>query len=120
MYELSIKGDMASAHFLRGYEGKCKNLHGHTWQIEVVIASRQLDRLGMVADFAILKKQLKEFLSSLDHMCLNELAYFKDVNPTTENIARYVYEQYAKMIHPLKIKHVQAWESSTSSVVYYE
>lgn len=120
MYELSIKGDIASAHFLRGYQGKCKDLHGHTWKIEVVIASDQLDEIGMVADFAILKKQLKEFLMSIDHVCLNDLPAFKQVNPTTENIAKHIYVHFSKDIKPLKIKQVEVWESDLASVVYYE
>jgi len=118
MFELSIKGDIAAAHFLRGYEGKCKNLHGHTWKIEVTIISDQLDDIGMVADFTVLKKQLKEFLETIDHVCLNDLPYFKDVNPTTENITKYIYTHFGKVIDPLKIKTVRVWESDTSSVTY--
>jgi len=120
MFEIAVKGHIASAHFLRGYEGKCKDLHGHTWKIEVVIASDQLDEIGMVADFALLKKQLKEFLTVIDHVCLNDLEYFKEANPTTENIAKYIYTHFDKVIDPLKIKTVQVWESDTSSVTYYE
>lgn len=120
MFELSIKGDIASAHYLKGYQGRCKDLHGHTWAIEVVIISEKLDAIGMVADFAVLKKQLKEFLMPIDHVCLNDLSYFKDVNPTTENIAKYIYQNFANMIRPLKIKHVQVWESQSASVIYYE
>ncbi len=120
MFELSVKAEISSAHFLRGYEGKCKNLHGHNWKIEVVIQNNQLDPIGMVVDFAILKKQLKEFLYSLDHVCLNDLDYFKKVNPTSENIAKYIYENFGEIIAPLKLKHVQVWESQSSSVVYYE
>ena len=120
MFELSIKDHIASAHYLRGYEGKCKNLHGHTWKIEVTIVSDQLDEIGMVADFAILKKQLKEFLMNIDHVCLNDLPYFKEVNPTTENIAKYIYTKFPETIAPLKVKSVQVWESDTASVTYYE
>lgn len=120
MFELSIKGDIASAHFLRGYEGKCKDLHGHTWQVEVTVISKELDSIGMVADFVVLKRQLKEFLSGLDHVCLNALPYFKGVNPSTENIAKYIYQNFAAVIQPLKLKRVQVWESETSCVVYYE
>jgi 6-pyruvoyltetrahydropterin/6-carboxytetrahydropterin synthase len=120
MFELSVKGDIASAHFLRGYEGKCKDLHGHTWKIEVIIASDQLDAIGMVADFAVLKKQLKEFLIGIDHVCLNDLAFFKETNPTTENIAKYIYTNFAQTVKPLRIKMVQVRESDSASVVYYE
>ena len=120
MYEIAIKGHLASAHYLPGYEGPCKNLHGHTWMVEVVIAGERLDNVGMVADFAVLKSKLRDFLSALDHVCLNDLAYFKKVNPTTENIARYIYQNFANVISPLKIRKVQVWESDSASVVYYE
>jgi len=120
MFELSVKGDIASAHYLRGYEGKCKDLHGHTWKIEVVLASELLDAIGMVADFAVIKKQLKEILMAIDHVCLNDLEYFKKINPTTENIAKYIYKNFSKKIKPLKIKTVQVWESDSASIVYYE
>lgn len=120
MFELSIQGDIASAHFLRGYEGKCRNLHGHTWKIEVVVVSGQLDGAGMIADFALLKKQLKGFLETIDHVCLNDLPYFQEVNPTAENIARYIYARFGGVIAPLKIKKVRVWESDTSGVAYYE
>jgi len=120
MYELSVTSDIACAHFVRGHEGKCKNLHGHTWKVEISIQSHQLDSIGMVADFAVIKKQLREFLSVLDHTCLNDLDYFKQVNPTSENIARYIYEQFSQIIRPLKLSKVRVWESDTSSITYRE
>ena len=120
MFELSIKGDIASAHFIPGYPGMCKDLHGHTWKIEVTITSDKLDTIGMVTDFALLKKQLWEFLGKLDHVCLNDLPFFKKTSPTTENIAKYIYQNFANVITPLKIKQVQVWESDSASVVYYE
>jgi len=120
MFELSIKSHMAAAHFLRGYEGKCKNLHGHTWRIEIVLIHDVLDDLGMIADFGILKTKLNTFLSEMDHSLLNDHPSFKEKNPTTENIAKYIYDHYSSMIHPLKVKKVQVWESDTSSVIYYK
>ncbi len=118
MYELSIKSDFASAHYLRGYEGKCKTLHGHTWKVELTIESQELDTIGMVRDFALLKKQLKEFLEELDHVHLNELPYFKDVNPTTENLAKYIFDGFSKRYGPVKLKKVTVWESDQASVAY--
>ena len=120
MFELSIKGHLASAHYLPGYDGPCKNLHGHTWKVEVTIVSDRLDKIGMVADFAVLKKQLRAFLMPLDHVCLNDLPYFKEHHPTTENLAQYIYQNFSRLIAPLRIKRVQAWESENASVVYYE
>lgn len=120
MFELSIKSEIGSAHFLKGYEGKCSRLHGHNWKIEVIIIGDCLDSVGMVADFSVLKKQLNGFLLDMDHVCLNELPFFRKVNPTTENIAKYIYGNYAKVVSPLKVKNVRVWESDNSSVTYYE
>lgn len=120
MYELTIKSDIMSAHYLREYEGKCKNLHGHTWKIEAFIRGEQLNELGMICDFTLLKSKFNEFLSTMDHGCLNELEYFKDRNPTTEHIAKYVYESFAEIIKPLELAKVQVWESDNSSVIYYK
>ncbi|MDP8212709.1 MAG: 6-carboxytetrahydropterin synthase QueD [Candidatus Zapsychrus exili] len=120
MYELSIKDSIAAAHYLREYKGKCEALHGHTYQIEITIVSPELGSLGMVHDFTELKSKLKDFLSELDHKCLNDLEFFKENNPTTELIAKYVYDSYSKLIDPLKVKKVQVWESDTSSVTYYK
>ncbi len=120
MFELSIRGDIAAAHFLRNYEGKCKNLHGHTWQIEIFIKGDQLDDIGMVVDFRILKKKLKSFLGTIDHICLNDLPYFQEFNPTTEHIAKYIYEGFGKEITPLKVSKVKVWESNVTCVTYYE
>ena len=120
MFELSVTGNIASAHFLPGYEGPCKELHGHTWKIEASIVSEELDKIGMVVDFKELKKQLNAFLEHLDHVCLNDLDYFKENNPTTENIAKYIYKNFSGRIAPLKLNKVRVWESDSSSVSYYE
>ena len=120
MYELSIKGDFAAAHFIEGHEGKCRNLHGHTWKVEVTLESDQLNRIGIVADFAVLKKNLRHILEEIDHVCLNDLPFFKGTAPTTENIAKYIHGKFKQSIAPLGIKHVRVWESDTASVTYYE
>jgi len=120
MFELKVKGDIASAHQLRGYEGRCKDLHGHTWKIEVTLQSDKLDAIGMIADFKVMKKLLKEVLDPIDHVYLNDLPYFKDVNPTTENLAQYIYREFSKAVRPLKLKQVEVWESESASSIYYE
>jgi 6-pyruvoyltetrahydropterin/6-carboxytetrahydropterin synthase len=120
MFELSVTGDIASAHFLPGYEGPCRDLHGHTWKIEVSILSDKLDEIGMVVDFRETKMKLKGFLVHIDHVCLNDLSYFKENAPTTENIAKYIYRNFAGEVSPLKISKVRVWESETASVTYYE
>ena len=118
MYELAIKSDFSSAHFLRGYEGKCKTLHGHTWQVEVVILGEVLDSIGMVTDFVAIKKELKHFLEAIDHVNLNDLPYFKEVNPTTENLAKYIFDEFPKKYSGIRLKQVTVWESDHASVTY--
>ncbi|MBF0479000.1 MAG: 6-carboxytetrahydropterin synthase QueD [Candidatus Omnitrophica bacterium] len=120
MFELSVKGHISSAHFLREYPGKCKKLHGHNWKVEMFIGADKLDELGMLVDFSVVKDKLTAFLSSLDHVCLNDLPYFKEHNPTTEHIARFIYREFAAQVAPVKIMRVQVWESEQNSVIYYE
>lgn len=120
MFEISVRGDISSAHFIKGHQGKCKNLHGHAWKIEVTLLSDQLNELGMVADFSVLKGRLQDILAPLDHGCLNELPYFKEKNPTTENIAQYIYENFKDAVEPIEVKQVCVWESDTSRIVYSE
>jgi 6-pyruvoyltetrahydropterin/6-carboxytetrahydropterin synthase len=120
MFELLIKSDISSAHYLRGYQGKCKELHGHTWKIEVVISGEKLNKIGMVSDFTFLKQKLNQILCKLDHTCLNQTAYFKKYNPTAENIAKFIYDSFKKSVKPVKVKEVRIWESDNSCVIYYE
>ncbi|MBU0467553.1 MAG: 6-carboxytetrahydropterin synthase QueD [Candidatus Omnitrophica bacterium] len=120
MFELKIKGEFSSAHLLREYDGKCKNLHGHNWKVEIEVFKEELDAIGMVADFGLLKSKMNEILDIVDHQCLNDLDHFKKVNPTSENIAKYIYAQYSKVIDPIKVKSVSVWESDSSCVKYYE
>ena len=118
MFELSIKGHFASAHRLRGYEGNCKDLHGHTWKVEVVVMSDELNSIGMVMDFKVVKMKLKDLLSNIDHVYLNDLTAFQKDNPTTENLAKYIFEEFSKICRPLQLKRVRVWESQSASVTY--
>lgn len=120
MFESSVRDHIASAHQLHGYDGPCKNMHGHTWQVEIVVCGNTLDEVGLLADFKILKAKLKQVLMPLDHIVLNDLPTFKDLNPSTENLARYIYRAMNTRCAPLRLKQVQVWESDTASVIYYE
>jgi 6-pyruvoyltetrahydropterin/6-carboxytetrahydropterin synthase len=119
MFELRLRGEIAAAHFLRGYPGKCRDLHGHTWKVEVFLLRGDLDGLGMVRDFADLKKGFREFLDRFDHKCLNDLEYFQAVNPTAENIAKYIFESYAPAVAPLTLSKVSVWESGSAGASYF-
>ena len=120
MWELAIKGQIASAHYLRGYEGKCKNLHGHTWKIELFLQNDKLNSVGLVEDLSALRMKFTEFLKQIDHTNLNEHPAFLQVNPSVENISRFIYQEFQKQVSPLKITKVQVWESDTASAIYYE
>jgi len=118
MYKLEVEGVFSSAHNLRGYKGKCEDLHGHNWRVEISVKSASLGGIGMVMDFKEMKTRLNAFLEKLDHKYLNRLAYFKRVNPTSENIARYIYNGLKKNITLLD--SVTVWENVTSRATYYE
>jgi len=116
MYSVKVEANFSSAHNLRGYKGKCEDLHGHNWKVEVKLGSKKLDKAGMVMDFKILKSKLNIILDELDHKYLNNVAYFKKVNPTSENIAKYIYDKL--VVLNLKPSTVTVWESENSCATY--
>jgi len=118
MYEVKVRSKFSSAHNLRGYKGKCEELHGHNWHIEVVAYDAELNDIGMVVDFGELKQMLNEILSQLDHKHLNKIEYFQTVNPTSENIARYIHDELTKKSSKINIKTVTVWETDSSSATY--
>ncbi|MBF0504765.1 MAG: 6-carboxytetrahydropterin synthase [Candidatus Omnitrophica bacterium] len=120
MFELTVQGHIASAHQLHGYDGPCKFMHGHTWKVQMVVCQEGINAVGLVEDFKVLKAKLQDILSPLDHVVLNDLPVFKDVNPSTENLARHIYRALKGACAPLRLKHVEVWESDTASVIYYE
>ncbi len=121
MFELVVETDFAAAHFLREYQGKCEALHGHNWRVEVRLRAEALDRLGMVMDFGDVKRVIGQVMEELDHGCLNELGGFQELNPTTENIAKYIYERLAAMLPSgVRVSRVTAWETDHCGAAYFE
>ena len=118
MYTVSVESKFSSAHNLRGYKGKCEDLHGHNWRVRMSVSSSELDELGMVSDFTVLKKILAEAVDRLDHKYLNDLDLFGSVNPTSENIARYIFEEVCRIRPGLNVKKVTVWETDTSKASY--
>ena len=118
MYNLKVESNFSSAHNLRQYKGKCESLHGHNWKIEATAESVTLDKTGMVMDFKLIKSELSNILEKLDHKYLNKIKPFDKINPTSENIARFIYEALKKKIAGLK--SITVWENPTSSATYYE
>jgi len=122
MYELMIETNFAAAHQLRGYKGKCEKLHGHNWRVQVTVASDKLNDIGIVVDFHDLKDALNETVSTLDHSFLNDLFPFTEKNPSSENIAKWIYESLKNKADDenYDISSVTVWESETASATYYE
>ena len=124
MFEIKVSAEFEAAHRIAGYKGKCDRLHGHSWTVEAAVTGTRLDELGMLVDFKLVKGRLRELLETLDHMFLNDLEPFSaGINPTAENIAKYIYSEMAKaefLNEDIKLKHIQVWESPKSSVIYTE
>lgn len=101
MYQVRVEASFAAAHFLRDYHGKCENLHGHNYKVFVHVEGKTLDTGGMLLDFSVLKRALREVCGGLDHKNLNDFEYF-DQNPSAEKIATYIYEKLIEKIPELK------------------
>ena len=122
MYEVKIVTQFAAAHRLENFNGKCESLHGHNWKVEVFLAGPTLDGTGLLLDFGVVKARTKEVLAEIDHKYLNELAAFQDRNPSSENLACYLYERLGAIFNGngIKIHRVNVWESDTSCASYYQ
>jgi 6-pyruvoyltetrahydropterin/6-carboxytetrahydropterin synthase len=122
IYEIYIKTHFSAAHSLRDYPGDCARIHGHNWIIEVFVKCRKLDPIGIGIDFRDIKIAVKEVLQGLDHFNLNELPAFTDVNPTSENIAKYLYYEIGNKFNSdvVKVSKVKVSETPGAGAFYYE
>ncbi len=118
MYEISVKQHFDAAHYLREYKGKCEELHGHRFEVVVVVQAEEINEIGLAYDFTELKKHLKVILDRFDHVCLNDIESFKTINPSSENIARTIYQELVKSINEVTISRVEVWESPESRAAY--
>lgn len=120
MYELKIVSEFAAAHQLRDFEGKCEKLHGHNWKIEVYVRGDKLGKDGVLLDFRLIKRGAEKALGELDHKFLNELEPFRAKNPSSENIARHIFESLRKALdnENVRVSRVTAWESDTTCATY--
>lgn len=123
MYRLMIESSFASAHQLRGYKGKCENLHGHNWKVQVFVDAEKLNKIDIAIDFHELKKMTNEILSELDHKFINDIFPFTEKNPSSENIARWIYDSLRDKLSSyenVRVSAVTVWESDTASATYLE
>jgi len=121
VYELTVKSRFAAAHQLRHYKGKCENLHGHNWKIEVTLRTTKLNEIGLAIDFKEIRSSLQEVLEELDHHCLNDLPAFQQENPSSEVIARWIFGEVARRMEndDLQVARVTAWESDDACATYF-
>lgn len=134
MYKIKVTDKFSAAHRLLEYNGSCERLHGHTWKVELEIEGKKLDHLGLLIDFRIVKKYLKQIIDELDHQFLNEHPYFVKTNPTAENLAKFIYDKIKKSLElesldkqynkkntiDYLLKSVSVWESENTVASYLE
>lgn len=120
MYEVTIIKSFSAAHLLAEIGGKCEELHGHNFKVEVTVGAMELNEEGILIDFRLVKKWLGEILGRMDHQHLNDLPFFTGINPSSENIARYVYREMQKQAKDSEVKvlRVKVWESESAAVTY--
>lgn len=120
-FEVMIERNFSSAHQLRGYKGKCENLHGHNYKIEIYARGSELDNIGLLIDFSELKNAADDIVQYLDHRNINELPPFDvELNPSAENLARYFLEQVSSRVGDdrVKVYKVRCFETPTSVATY--
>ena len=121
MYELKVISQFAAAHRLENFYGKCEALHGHNWKVEVSLVGEKLDAAGVLMDFGQIKAGTNALLEEIDHKYLNELEAFQKQNPSSENLARHLYERLAAALNRdgVRVSRVNVWETDTSCASYY-
>jgi 6-pyruvoyltetrahydropterin/6-carboxytetrahydropterin synthase len=121
MFEVTIEETFAAGHALRGYRGKCENVHGHNYRCQVTLEGEQLDEIGLLVDFVELKKVVHAVLDRMDHQWLNDFPPFDQLNPSAENMARYIYDEVNAGLRPgsgTRLAQVRLWETDTASATY--
>ena len=121
MFDIFIDTHFAGAHHLRDYPGNCEKPHGHNWKVKVTVKASELDELGMGIDFKVLKKHVNEVIDTLDHRDLNEHPEFQDRNPSSENIATYVFNNLKNVLQHDRyhLHSVTIRETDNSGLTYY-
>ncbi len=121
MYDIFVKTHFSSGHYLRDYPGSCEHPHGHNWKVTVTVRAQELDPVGMGIDFKLLKSHVNEVMDHIDHKNLNELEEFSTINPSSENIARFIYEQLQEPLNHERYRlfSVTVYETDSSGLTYY-
>ncbi len=121
MFEVTIEETFAAGHALRNYKGKCENVHGHNYRCQVTVEGAAVDDNGLLVDFVELKKVVHSVLDRLDHQWLNEFPPFDKINPSAENIAKYIFDEVGGGLgvrESARLSQVRLWETDTAFAVY--
>lgn len=120
MFEVSVEYSFAAGHALRGYKGKCENVHGHNYKVQLVVGGEELDSAGLLMDFVEVRKTIKVLVERLDHHFLNDIPPFDKLNPSAENIAKYFYDELESEVRARghQVQAVTIWETDTTSATY--
>jgi 6-pyruvoyltetrahydropterin/6-carboxytetrahydropterin synthase len=121
MFEVTVQQTFAAGHSLRNYKGKCENVHGHNYRVEVTVRGERLDETGLLVDFIEVKRRMKGVIDYLDHQYINDLKPFDEINPSAENMAKYFYDEMTSGSAPdapARIAEVKIWETDTTAAVY--
>jgi 6-pyruvoyltetrahydropterin/6-carboxytetrahydropterin synthase len=121
-YTLKVLADFAAAHTLRDYPGACNRMHGHNWKIEAEVEASALNEIGMAIDFKDIKTAVRAIAAELDHYYLNDLEPFREINPTAENIAQYIFQALAERLNTatVTVSAITLWETERACVRYTE
>lgn len=119
MFRLRIEAEFDAAHKIEGYEGKCANLHGHTYKVEIFVVAKEVDPIGISFDLRLLKEKLRKIIEKLDHSFLNELEELG--NPTVENISKYIFSSMKDNLpNGVILEKVRVWETPRGWCEYFE
>lgn len=120
MYQVSVRRHFDAAHYLRGYQGRCEQMHGHRFQVVVSVQAQQLNDIGLAFDFVALREHLDEILRRFDHVCLNEVPPFDNINPSSENLAATIYRELKSKLGgtAVSLSSIEVWESPEACVTY--
>ena len=120
MFEISAEYSFAAGHALRGYKGKCENVHGHNYKVQVKVAGERLNSIGLLMDFVDLRAAIKTLVDRLDHRFLNDLPPFDVLNPSAENLAKYFYDGLEPQVRAVgnRVSAVKVWETDTTSATF--
>ena len=120
MFEVTVEYSFAAGHALREYRGKCENVHGHNYKLEVTLSGAMLNSVGLLMDFADVKAIVKEIVRRLDHQFLNDLSPFDRLNPSAENLAKYFFDEIKLKLgnSQTRVERVKVWETDSTSATY--